>query len=105
MNVFLTSINRYEDQQIQILTMGSKTEIHETRDNKQITFDLSKQTILYWRRALLIRYFINLGKNDNVNIEWLDFDKKSSPLHLKEEKFPFEEKLPHPGSCKICSTN
>jgi arabinogalactan endo-1,4-beta-galactosidase len=46
-----------------------------TRDNKQITFELDKRSVLYWRRALLLRYFVQLGNETNFSIEWIDSDK------------------------------
>jgi len=70
------------------------SEIQNTCDEKQITFDLDKKSIWYWRRALLIRYFIDLGKNELVHINWSDYDKSSKVLLLKDEDVPFEEKSP-----------
>lgn len=69
--------------------------ITKTRDSKQVTFDLNKQSVLYWRRTLLFRYYIDLGHDSNMNIEWEDSDKKKNVLNLKDEEKPFIEKLPH----------
>ena len=64
------------------------------RDCKQITFDLDQRSVLYWRRALLLRYYLDLGNNENTSIEWLDFDTKSVLLEIHDEESPFQEKLP-----------
>lgn len=81
--------------------MGSKGEIsaptgdvNNTRDINQITFELSSKSILYWRRSLLIRYLLGLGKDANADIKWSDYDKKNGPIALEDEKRPFLEKMP-----------
>ena len=43
---------------------------------------------------MLIRYFIDLGKNELVHINWSDYDKSSKVLLLKDEEVTFEEKSP-----------
>lgn len=50
------------------------SEVTNTRDNKQITFELDKRSVLYWRRALLLRYFVQLGNETDFSIDWIDSD-------------------------------
>lgn len=50
---------------------------------------------------MIIRYFWDLGDNENVNVEWSDFNTKSSKFCLKDERHPFEEKLPHQALANI----
>ena len=71
------------------------SEVTNTRDNKQITFELDKRSVLYWRRALLLRYFVQLGNETDFSIEWIDSDKAHNTLNLNDEEKPFTEKLPN----------
>jgi len=64
--------------------MGS--EVTNTRDNKQITFELDKRCVLYWRRALLLRNFVQLGNETDFSIEWIDSDKAHNTLNLNDEE-------------------
>ena len=77
------------------MTLSPTSAITRTRDAKQVTFELNKQSVLYWRRTLLLRYFVDLGQDSQINIEWEDSDKKKNVLLLKDEEKPFIEKLPH----------
>jgi hypothetical protein len=54
---------------------SSSQKLFLLRDNKQITFELDKRSVLYWRRALLLRYFVQLGNETDFSIEWIDSDK------------------------------
>lgn len=57
---------------------------HEVGAN-QATFSLNEETVLIWRRALLIKYFQELGNNYNTNVNWGDFDNKSSSITIDDE--------------------
>ena len=61
---------------------GTTGDIQNMCDDKQITFDLDKRSIWYWRRTLLLRYFIDLGKRPSVNISWSDFDKAPKNIYI-----------------------
>ena len=74
--------------------MSGTSSIHATCDSKQVTFDLTKISVLYWRRALLLRYFLNLGSKTEFNVIWEDSDKKNNQIILKDEESSFEDKLP-----------
>ena len=63
--------------------------VKNTRDIKQITFELNKRSVLFWRRALLFRYYVELGKKSNIHVEWVDSDKKQNPLLLNDEESTF----------------
>ena len=69
--------------------------IQGTCDDKQITFDLDKKVVWYWRRVLLLRYYCDLGKNTNVQVTGSDLDKTNKELLLKDEDGTFVEKKVH----------
>ena len=72
--------------------MAGTGDVQNTLDVKQITFDLNNKSVWYWRRALLLKYNIDLGKQESIHITWLDYDKKSNEIVLHDEEQPFEEK-------------
>ena len=73
---------------------GNDPLIQPTCDDKQVTFDLNKRTVWYWRRLLLMRYYCDLGKYPSINVSWSDLDKTSKVLSLHDEEYPFDEKSP-----------
>ncbi|CAG2224328.1 unnamed protein product [Mytilus edulis] len=74
---------------------SSKSPIHQiVRGKSQATFKLNKDTLLLWRRALLIRYFKILGDNPNYDVKWKDFDIKSKSININDEQKPFQWKSP-----------
>lgn len=74
---------------------SSKIPIHQTvRGKSQATFKLNKDTILLWRRALLIRYFKLLGDDPNYEVKWKDFYIKSKSITIYDEQKPFPWNLP-----------
>lgn len=83
--------------------------IQPTNDDKQITFDLDKKSVWYWRRVLLLRYYCELGKNTDVTVQWNDFDKSNNALTLNDEEAPFTEKSPSAAlnrtRVQICQSN
>ncbi|CAG2192101.1 unnamed protein product [Mytilus edulis] len=80
--------------------MADDTGIQQKRDQRQITFELNKKSVGYWRRTLLIRYFTDAGKDPQTNIVWSDYDKKSRLLTLNDESKPFSEKILDPNLFK-----
>ena len=72
------------------------SEVQQTRDDKQITFDLDSKSVLYWRRVLLLRYYCELGKNSEVVVSWLDYNKVNEEIKLNDEDAPFVERKPDP---------
>ncbi|CAG2221443.1 unnamed protein product [Mytilus edulis] len=74
---------------------SSKSPIHQiVRGKSQATFKLNKDTLLLWRRALLIRYFKILGDDPNYDVKWKDFDIKSKSININDEQKPFQWKSP-----------
>ena len=49
---------------------------------------------------LLLRYYINLGEDENVDISWSDYDTKNKKLILEDEKKPFKPIIPVPNLAK-----
>jgi hypothetical protein len=72
--------------------MAGTGDVQNTLDVKQIMFDLNNKSVWYWRRALLLKYYIDLGKQESVHITWLDYDKSPNEIVLHDEEQPFEEK-------------
>ena len=70
------------------------TDIQQTNDIKQVTFDLTKRSTLFWRRILLIRYYVEVGKLSDMSVIWADYDKKSRLLTLNDETKSFSEIIP-----------
>lgn len=70
------------------------TSIKHTPGSNQASFDLKDNNIFLWRRALLVRYFQILGNNNQTKVQWNDFDQKSKPLEIPDEKHPFTNKIP-----------
>lgn len=68
--------------------------VHNTRDSKQLTMELQKGDMPIWRRILLIRYYKNLGKFSDIEIQWSDFDKQNKVITVNDEKCSFHEALP-----------
>lgn len=69
-------------------------EIKNTNDTKQVTFQLTRKSVLFWRRLILIRYYARTSRSADVNVIWSDFDKKNRILTLGDELTPFSEKIP-----------
>ena len=63
-------------------------------DPKQITFQVSKALVPIWRRIFLLRYFIQLGEHDCVEVKWVDYDSRNKKLDLDDEKLPYKSTLP-----------
>ena len=63
--------------------------------NNQFTLKIDKLSILVWRRILLVRYYNLLGKENNSDIKWKDFDLKSKIITVSDEEKPFEWMVPH----------
>lgn len=74
--------------------MATSTPVSPAKGNNQFTYKLDKTSVLVWRRALLVRYFNVLGKEENCNIAWKDFDTKNRVIVLSDEKRPFEWRQP-----------
>lgn len=70
-------------------------DVTNTRDSKQISFTLDNRSVHYWRRALLLRYYVQLGNESEFTIEWIDNDKGGTTLNLNDEDKKFVEKLPN----------
>lgn len=70
-------------------------EITHGKNSNQATFKLNENSILLWRRVLLIRYYQILGGESNVDVKWCDFDAKQNVITCSDEKKTFEWKLPH----------
>lgn len=70
------------------------TKIHLKTDPKQITFLVPKPSIPVWRRFFLLRYFLKLGEEESVTVNWTDYDLKSKKLDLNDEKMPYSPTLP-----------
>ena len=70
------------------------TDIQQTNDIKQVTFDLTKRSTLFWRRILLIRYYVEVGKLSDMSVICADYDKKSRLLTLNDETKSFSEIIP-----------
>ncbi|CAG2247486.1 unnamed protein product [Mytilus edulis] len=69
-------------------------DVQQTNDSKQVTFDLTKRSLLFWRRILLLRYYVETGKKNEMNVVWADYDKKTRLLALNDETKSFSEKSP-----------
>lgn len=61
------------------------TKIQLKTDPKQITFLVPKPSIPVWRRFFLLRYFLKLGEEESVTVNWTDYDLKSKKLDLNDE--------------------
>ena len=75
-------------------TMKHGDKPHYSKNSNQATLKLTRESILLWRRALLLRYFKILGNEKNINVKWTDYDSKSKIITVSDEKRPFEGKLP-----------
>lgn len=75
--------------------MATRSPTSSPKGDNQHTFKFTdKNTVLIWRRILMIRYFNKLGADKNCNITWKDFDIKNRPITLSDEKHPFEWRMP-----------
>ena len=81
-------------------TKTGSPEIELKTDPKQITFKPTKSSVLLWRRILLLRYYINLGEDENVDVSWYDYDSKNKKLILEDETMPYNPIIPAPNLCK-----
>lgn len=63
-------------------------------DPKQISFRPNKQSIVLWRRLLLLRYFIKLGESDDINVNWTDYDIKCKKILLNYVREEFQPVVP-----------
>lgn len=64
-----------------------ESHVIETKiDPKQVTFNLSSNSVLIWRRLLLLRYYIGLGSHDLCHVKWVDYDKKNRIIVLNDEE-------------------
>lgn len=77
-------------------TTGSSTpnKIQPNTDPKQTSFLVQKTSLALWRRCFLLRYFVKLGEDDNVSINWIDYDNKNKKIELNDENEPFKPTLP-----------
>lgn len=72
----------------------NKMKIEDKIDPKQITFKVNKQSVLIWRRVLLLRYFLKLGDNDDIHVSWSDYDIKNKKVMIQDEKTTFKPTIP-----------
>nr|CAG2257166.1 unnamed protein product [Mytilus edulis] len=68
--------------------------INFSKSSNQASFKLNKDSVLVWRRALLTRYFIDLGNETKADVKWTDHDEKARVVTINDEKRTFEWKIP-----------
>ena len=69
--------------------------VNHAKGSNQASFNLTKETVFLWRRALLVRYYKILDKEENTKVKWYDYDRNSKQITISDEKSPFSWKPPH----------
>ena len=70
-------------------------DITVSKSTNQATCRLNKDSVLLWRRILLRRYYLEIGSDSTIPVNWVDSDEKRNVIEIHDERVPFEWKIPH----------